>query len=86
MKFITTIQEMQQNYTSVVKELIMSYILFLTKGLTMEYIRYKIQKNKLLQCQQKINQTTCYSKLDHLQLICNDHRYTTTVNSIVKIV
>ena len=28
-----TIQEMQQNYTSVVKELIMSYILFLTKEL-----------------------------------------------------
>ena len=48
-------------------------------------IRYKIQKNKLLQ---KINQTTCYSKLDHLQLLFNDHmyRYTATVNSIVKIV
>jgi hypothetical protein len=52
----------------------------------MEYIRYKIQKIKLLQCLQKINQTTCYSKLDILQLICNDHRYTATVNSIAKIV
>ena len=32
------------------------------------------------------SQTSCYSKLDHLQLTCNDHRYAATVNSIVKIV
>jgi hypothetical protein len=51
----------------------------------MEFIRYKIQKIKLLQCLQKINQTICYSKLDNLQLICNDHKYTATVNSIVNV-
>jgi uncharacterized protein YaeQ len=40
------------------------------------HTKFKRINSYKLQCLQKINQTTCL--LNHLQLICNDHRYTAT--------